>query len=195
MKYLANEQFLRLLLNYIGKKFMYIRNPILVILFATLVAMLRVSAAEAPQEPSQFVLYYYQAKAVAKTPFDTTAFLSARLRAKKPAGQSTETMDPAMLAMLTELAAGEPKKVRISSSKSEANTASLELVAVDVPQSYKDMAKDCTSWNLKGEVELVKENGSWKVDKDMWTFKCKGKNGDTTQSSGLGGKEQPARGP
>ncbi len=146
------------------------------------------AAVAESSNPAEFVTEYYQAKAVAKSPLDTTRFLSARVRSKQK--QPPKGMDAAVeMMMMKAMSEGEVKKARIAKSNITATKAVFELTAVEIPQQYKDMAKGAASSSLKGNLVLVKEGTGWKVDKDMWTFTSVNKNGKMSESSGIAGPE------
>jgi hypothetical protein len=161
------------------------------LLIACLSAILLIIPTQAAvDDPTQFVLQYYQAKSVAKTPLDTNGYLSARLLAKQPAAGKLNGPDAAMLEMVSKMMdAQQPKKVRVLNCSGTAQKATLELEAIEVPQHFKDEGRNATSWSFKGFVDLVKEKGAWKVDRDMWTFSSQGKNGKMSESFGLSGEE------
>jgi hypothetical protein len=168
------------------------RKFVQLLLTASLAAILPlIPAPAATDDPAQFVQQYYQAKAVAKTPLDTSEYLSARVRDKQPTPGKLTGPESAMLEMMSKMMdAQEPKKVRVVSCKATPQKASIELEPVEIPQHFKDMAREATSWTFKGAVELVKENGAWKVDRDMWTFSSQGKNGKMSESFGVSGEEK-----
>ncbi len=148
------------------------------------------ATAEDEVDASKFVLDYYKAKAASKSLYDTSEFLSAGLRAKQKPGN--EKMNAAIKEMFGKLmSAQEVKTVRVSAAKVESNKATIELDPVDIPQSYKDRIKGVSSWSLKGSVNLVKEGTAWKVDKDMWTFLTKTKQGKFEESFGITNEADP----
>ncbi len=143
-----------------------------------------------PQEdPAQFVSRYYQAVAASKSPLDTKEFMSARVREKQDKNPLPKELAGVMAEMMLKSLLQRPSKVKIVNKAVSPGKAVLELAPLDVPQHFKDMAKDATAWSLKGSMVLVDEGNSWKVDKDMWKFSAKTKNGTFSESSGVTGAD------
>lgn len=142
-----------------------------------------VALALPKEDASQFALRYYQAVAASKSPLDVRDFLSARLREKRPPKGAEAALAGLMMLMPT------PKNVKIVSCKLTGDKAILELAPLEIPQHYRDMAKGATNWSLRGDMELVDEESEWKVDKDMWKFSAKTKNGNISESSGIAGEQ------
>lgn len=152
-------------------------------------SLFSVAHAAPTDDPVAFALKYRQASIAAKSPLDTNIFMSKRVLSKQKDSAPPKEME-AELAKLFKLLAGQvPQQVKVVKSSVKDGRASLELAAVDVPQNYKDMAKDAKTWSLKGYIDLVDEDNTWKVDRDIWKFSATTKNGNVSQMHGVPGPQ------
>jgi hypothetical protein len=155
-----------------------------------LLLTIRPSLSQSESDPVKFLFEYYSAKEKSKSPLDTREFMSTAV--KKEQDKFTKDMaekgglETSLLRVVGDfMSQQEPTKIRIKSKNIQPNTATFELDAVEIPQHYKDMAKDATSSSLKGIVDLVRENSQWKVAKDYWCFEAIGKNSKVRQTVGI----------
>lgn len=120
--------------------------------------------ADAKATPESVYNKYHRAMVNAKTFEDVTPFLTAKtVKEMKDTPAQERTM---MFGVIKDIC---PKEVHVVSSKIEGEKANLKLIVGDgKPVFIERPLVGKTKEETKGEVNMVIENGEWKVDKESW---------------------------
>lgn len=128
--------------------------PILGILLCTI----SVSAKDEQISPTETYMQYHNTLSTATTVDAVQPFMCKKVI--KDIDETPADMKSKMFGLIKELT---PKSVKVTSEKIEGDEATLSLEDTSAQSTPKGMNE-----KTDGAVTLVREDGSWKIDKESW---------------------------
>jgi len=135
------------------------------ILSAALAVLLAGAAIAGEASPTTVYLEYHKALQTAQAIDAVASFMSKKVNDEI---QTTPAdMKPMMFGMIKDLT---PKVVQVTSEKIDGDHATLTLATSDSSQEAAPTkaALPNAQEKTEGSVTLVRESGSWKIDKESW---------------------------
>jgi hypothetical protein len=128
--------------------------PILAILLCTI----SVSAKDEQLSPSDTYMQYHNALQTATAVDAVEPFMCKKVI--KEIDETPAEMKPKMFGLIKELT---PTTVKVESEKIEGDQATLKVIDASAQSTPKGINE-----KTDGSVTLVREDGTWKIDKESW---------------------------
>jgi hypothetical protein len=87
-----------------------------------------------------------------------------------------------------------PGEIKVVSRKVEPDKITFDLLPGKIPPAMADMAKSA-NFKMTGVVCVVKEDGQWKIHKDVWSAEASGKDGSQRMTIGTDPDKEDAEKP